>query len=639
MPAGSQPGPSQSQSFPGSSQATGYMSVPPSHDKAVTTYSAADIAADAGLDRHAMMLIALMSGADYDTTGSFRIGITISAALARAGYGKSLVEGVERIRSSPAARDFPSSAKAALDSFLTEWRESVVNELRKNANKLFSKRHLKVADELEADSSFPRLDILDFYLSPVVSDPSSPDYAVPSWSRNVNLEGLASYVIDKFEWSHAEVLARMRNLLWLGLAVQHIRRAALAEDARTTLSRPVLPTGFIALVESRKCAESTDFVPSYRVELDPAVFNPHVAAALPGDDPFEFPDYAQLSQEQVEAVKAVRKAEGRAQEPPASPRGATAFRHWVPVGVLEACEEGREAVQAWRDLADRKKRAKEDDERRKEERRRARSVASSSPVKKGSPLKKLAFAESSGATARRKPAKTVAPPDDSSDEDEDLHSAVLQEKARRMREAMLAEARKGKGKACASEEPVAESTSSRSKRSAAKPASHQGLLDFAATKSSRSSQSKKGGPSTSLFQHKSDSDDVFVLPPTKATSKRPVPSPPPDRRDTLSPPTSDPSDDDLYRSKHVSKATRTSSAKTSPSKTRTSKKSVPAVLELSSDSSPDKATKQASSKQKTKQKNEDNGESLADWLRRRKADKAAAEERRTARVITLSDSD
>ncbi|BGP22305.1 DNA repair endonuclease rad2 [Rhodotorula toruloides] len=629
-PAASQPGPSQSQP----SQSAEYMRVPPSHDKAVTTYSAADIAIEAGLDRNGMILIALMSGADYDTKGSFRVGITISAALARAGYGASLVEGVKRIRSSPAARDFPASAKAALDSFLTEWRESVANELRTNANKLFSKRHLKVADELEADSSFPRIDILDFYLSPVVSDPTSSSYVAPTWSRDVDIEGLASYMISKFEWSHVEVLARFRDLLWLGLAVQHIRRAALAEDASLPLTR-VLPAGFIALVESRKCAESTDFVPSYRVELDPSVFNLHIAAALPGDDPFEIPDYTQLSQEQVAAVKAVRKAEGRAQEPPASPRGATVFRHWVPVEVLESCEEGREAVQAWKDLTGRKKRAKEDEELRKEERRRAREAGYSSPEKKGSPLKKLAFADSRRTTARRRPTKTVMPPDDSSDSDKDVHEIVSQEKARNMREAMLVEARTGKGKA--REEPIAALTSSRSQRSLSNPAAQQGLLSFASTKRGILSHSTKATSVSPLVANDSDSD-VFLHSHPKTSPKRPVPSPPPDGRDTLSPPTSEPSDDDLYRSKHVPKATRMSSAKTSPSKTRRAKPP-PTILELSSDSSPERVKEKASPQKKKQGAKQDEGESLTAWLRRRTAEKAAAEERRTANVITLSDSD
>ncbi len=62
-------------------------------DHLITLYSSSDLAtlSNLGIDRDGLILIALMSGGDYDTTGLLQCGVKIALALARGGYGTTLI--------------------------------------------------------------------------------------------------------------------------------------------------------------------------------------------------------------------------------------------------------------------------------------------------------------------------------------------------------------------------------------------------------------------------------------------------------------------------------------------------------------------------------------------------------------------
>ncbi|GAA6038564.1 hypothetical protein JCM8097_004633 [Rhodosporidiobolus ruineniae] len=441
--SGSQPSasqPSSSLQLPPSQSTLSYLPVEPSYDQAHPCYTASAIFDQTGLGRDQLILVALLAGGDYLPTGFKNVGNTIAVALAKGGYAEKLLDGVRRISE--------LSSQAGMRTFLDMWRASVANELRTNENKLLSRRQIKLADELEAASDFPSIAVINFYLHPAVSsaDPSSKRYQPPPrFDGSIDVAGLVGFCQRMFEWGNDELPSRFRNLLWRPLAMQALRHAALSTDGTASSNSSPLPSrGWIARVSELKVAQSTDYVPSYRVELDPASFDPLIAAALPSRDPYPIPDYSALSPSDAESARADRKTQGRTADRPKAPT-TTSYRHWVPVGFAVEGNELSRAAEEWYDAAERKKREKEEKEEEKRLRAEARKNGggggSRSPVKKSAKARGKDKEKGMGSPSRRR----IAPEDS---DGEDAREAIKAEKVRRERERLVAaSASKGKGKA------------------------------------------------------------------------------------------------------------------------------------------------------------------------------------------------
>ncbi|GAA6056175.1 hypothetical protein JCM3770_004244 [Rhodotorula araucariae] len=553
-----------------------YPPVAPDSDVALVSYSSADVASLAGLDRDQLILVALMSGADYDTAGIERVGVTISVALAKGGFAVDLLDGIRRLRASPGSGDFPASSAQSLERFLAEWRAAVAAELRTNSRGLLSRREKKLADTVESATAFPSLQIVDFYLHPRVSDPYAAGYAAPTWERNVDLAALIDFAGRRFEWGNAEMTGKLRNKVWLGLALREVRRAALAMDGRAghaapPTSQPLVPDGWLAGVHDFKVDKSTGYVPAFRIELAAPVFDSLVAGMLPARDPHRLPDYRGMPSDEERAARADRKARGQAQDPPKEVSGSTAFRHWVPREVVEACEEGRRAVGEWREAKERKRREKEDEAERKEDRRRAREAGKSSPVKT-----QRRAAGTGGVSGSRR----VKPPS----EDDEIRRDIEERKAKSAREEMIALS-KGKGKA------KLDADGSRLRQPA--KATMTGLLSFGKSTKPGLSSFTSTKPSLSLSRAStSKHDNIFSspeppLPPPRVKPVKRAVRPPSEAVLTLS--STDESDGGPRLKRqvaHVNKAARPNQKPRSPVKTgiaAPAKAKRSTVLELSSD--------------------------------------------------------
>ncbi|GAA6000605.1 hypothetical protein JCM10207_004573 [Rhodosporidiobolus poonsookiae] len=456
--------PSQDPSQPSSD----HLPVDPSYEKALPMYTAADVFAETRLGRDELILVALLAGGDYLPSGFNRAGSVIALALAEGGYGKQLLDGVRQISASP--------GQAGMSTFLTTWRESVAEELRSNASGLLSRRNMKLADELAQAKDFPSLAVIEDYLHPAVSPASTP---APTWSSELDLAGLVAFCQSKFEWGNADIVARMRSLVWLPLGIAELRRAALARDGHPSAakSRPLLPPQWVKSVSERKAAPSTDYVPSYRVELDPRAFDPLIEAALPSIDPWPYPDYARLSPFSAEEAKADRKSHGRGIDPPKPPT-TSSYRHWVAAGFASpqvAGEDGElcRAVRAWEEERDRRAREKEEAEERRRERAALRANASGSGSGRKSPTKSPSKSQS------RSPSKKGKKVDDE-DSDAELRRWLEAEKAKKARE-RLVKGMKGKGKGKGMEREVGEDEGQATKR--------RSFLDESASDGARSSVS------------------------------------------------------------------------------------------------------------------------------------------------------
>ncbi|GAA5831012.1 hypothetical protein JCM11251_005109 [Rhodosporidiobolus azoricus] len=450
----SQPSQSQPSSSPFASQATlAPLPVDPSYKEAVPSYSAFDIHSETGLGQDELILVALLAGGDYLAEGCRNFGNTISVALAKAGYAKTLLDGVRRV--------WASSSDAGMSTFLDQWRLSVADELRTNRNKLFRTKHMKLATELEAATDFPSLSIVDFYLNPRVSSPipGERDYAPPpSFDKQIDLPLTAAFCQRTFNWGNHECEARFRSILWRALGMQALRREALKQDGVALPPLPAdsaLPPGWIGSVVDYQCRPSTDYNPSYRVALNPSAFNPLIISALPSppNDPHPLPDYSTLTLDEEAAERARRKAEGALQEPMKEPETGS-FRKWIGQGwaAVEGTELERKVREMWQERA-RKAQEAEEKEEAKKERARLKALGLKSPRKKK--------AESASPVKVKGKGRRIASPGTSASEGEeegqasdDVRQEIEKEKIRRAREALLP-SRKGKEKAVQQDPSVA----------------------------------------------------------------------------------------------------------------------------------------------------------------------------------------
>ncbi|KAM0352933.1 hypothetical protein ACHAPU_001817 [Fusarium lateritium] len=134
-----------------------------------------------GLDREGMVLVALMSGGDYDPDGIPGCGIKVAVEAAKAGFGKDICR-----------------RKAVDKEGIQAWRNSLIQELRTNENGYFKRRN----KALTIPEDFPDFKILRYYTHPVVSPESSLDDIREKvhLKREILLEDLREFTREVFGW-------------------------------------------------------------------------------------------------------------------------------------------------------------------------------------------------------------------------------------------------------------------------------------------------------------------------------------------------------------------------------------------------------------------------------------------------------
>ena len=135
----------------------------------------------AGLSPRGMLLVALMSGGDYDPAGLPGCGVKVACEAARAGFGESLC----RLSTSD------------VDG-LRAWREGLSHELQTNESRYFKVKH----QNLQLPSDFPDRAILGFYLQPTVSSKIQVERlkAEIKWNTGIDVRRLRDFVATAFDW-------------------------------------------------------------------------------------------------------------------------------------------------------------------------------------------------------------------------------------------------------------------------------------------------------------------------------------------------------------------------------------------------------------------------------------------------------
>ena len=138
------------------------------------------------LDPDGMILVALLSGGDYNQQGLPGFGVHVACDIARGGFGTDLLNAV----------------KSNDDNDLREWRERLEYELETNESGYFKKRH----KTLKIPESFPDRTVLSYYTDPAVSTPDLLKTLeakwIAEWDAEINVQELRSYASHTFDWQY-----------------------------------------------------------------------------------------------------------------------------------------------------------------------------------------------------------------------------------------------------------------------------------------------------------------------------------------------------------------------------------------------------------------------------------------------------
>lgn len=149
----------------------------------VSMYTAEATIKNSGMDRNGMILVALMSGGDYDTEGLSHCGPKTACEAARAGFGRELY-------------------RLAKDDRVgwSTWRERLQHELCTNESKFFKQKHKTV----RIPDTFPCQEVLNYYKQPAVSSPGRVTLLRASirWHTKIDIPELRAFVAEAFNWTY-----------------------------------------------------------------------------------------------------------------------------------------------------------------------------------------------------------------------------------------------------------------------------------------------------------------------------------------------------------------------------------------------------------------------------------------------------
>lgn len=298
------------------------------HNKAPTHVNALDlprIKQLSGLDPAGMILVALLSGGDYDEAGVPGIGSTLACEIARAGFGTDLLD----------------LMKKGDETELQEWRERLQFELETNESGYFKmkRKSLKIPD------TFPDRKILSYYTNPSVTPEEQlvalEQKLLNAWESELDIQALRNYVGETFEWMYKPGAWKFVRVMAPALLANRLQRGVKA-----------CPIQSAEQITERRKHLSSDGIPELRITVVPAEI-----VGLDLDAEEDSPEYLEsLAAEDNEDV-----AEGEDQEEegnaPASPSKRRKPPPWMPdvpekMWVAQAIVEvgAHEHVERWRQI-------------------------------------------------------------------------------------------------------------------------------------------------------------------------------------------------------------------------------------------------------------------------------------------------
>ena len=196
-----------------------------------------------GLDPEGMILVALLSGGDYDQNGVAGFGSTLACEAARAGFGSDLLE---LVRNDDATG-------------LQEWRERLQYELETNESGYFKRRHKTV----KVPDAFPDRTIVGYYVNPAVSKDDElaklEQKISKTWDGSIDIVEMRHYVGETFDWLYKPGAWKLVRTMAPSLLAHQLRRG-FAQQYVTSVDQ----------IKERRQHFTTGGIPELRVSAIPA---------------------------------------------------------------------------------------------------------------------------------------------------------------------------------------------------------------------------------------------------------------------------------------------------------------------------------------------------------------------------------
>ncbi|KAJ7792482.1 PIN domain-like protein [Mycena olivaceomarginata] len=180
---------------------------------------------DIRLTNGGILLLAVLNGGDYDTVGLAKCGATVAHALARCGFGDSLLEAAQNM------------SQPALQHFLVAWRQELREELKTNSQGHLRSKQPSLVRTIP--NNLPNLTALSLYSCPTTS--WSEGFFPPitdGWIVKLpSLPELALYCKRMFGWSAVDMVDRFKCLIFPGMFA---KRITLPFDINTQLYEHVV---------------------------------------------------------------------------------------------------------------------------------------------------------------------------------------------------------------------------------------------------------------------------------------------------------------------------------------------------------------------------------------------------------------
>ncbi|KAI9737527.1 MAG: hypothetical protein M1834_009682 [Cirrosporium novae-zelandiae] len=305
----------------------------------VDMYDAAKIKDTYGIDRHGMILIALMSGGDYIPEGIPGCGIVTACEAAKAGFGEDLCK-ISR-------RD---------EAAMKEWRESLEHEMKTNEAGFFSKRK-----NLQIPEKFPNKRVLGYYTHPAISSLDRLEILRGTfrWEEEIDITHLREFVADAFEWRYKSGAKKFVRGLAPALLTQKLLRKKITEGEIQT------ETCAIKFIHDRRADFETDGEPELRVTYVPTEIVNLDLNAEEDDPEITGPGDGSDDEEIPEEPKSPTKRK-TAPYDPNKPEKIYILEAYLKLGIPQTVQAWEESMKDPKKFATRKARAKKVDAKMKE---------------------------------------------------------------------------------------------------------------------------------------------------------------------------------------------------------------------------------------------------------------------------------
>jgi holliday junction resolvase YEN1 len=229
------------------------------------------------LDPDGMILIAILSGGDYAPDGIPGFGPGLACEIAKAGFGKELLEVMRK----------------GDGAGLADWRERLQYEIETNESGWFRTKH----KSLKLPENFPDATILGYYTHPAVSNRIELQRLrtelKSAWDGDIDTPELREYVAQTFNWQYRGGACKFIRSLAPALLAQRLLR----RQNNTTISSQE------AILE-RRMHFVNDGMPELRLSAVPADI-----VGLNTEDEEDNPEYVKAMEEAAAAAAADEDAE------------------------------------------------------------------------------------------------------------------------------------------------------------------------------------------------------------------------------------------------------------------------------------------------------------------------------------------